>query len=1072
MSRRDLEDVYPLSPLQQGILFHALYSRHQAMYVEQFPMVLEGELDVAAWGRAFASVVARHPALRTAFVWEKVPQPLQAVFPRAEPDVTVLDWSDADEAAFTARLTTWVLQDRRRAFDLKKPPLVRLALMRLGPARTAMVITFHHAVLDGWSLPLLFADWGEFYRRETEGGAVDLAPAPKYRDYVAWLARQDAAAAERFWCAALDGFAAPTPLPLDRGGAGVAETHEMVKVALPAASVDRLTAFARAHAVTPGTLVQAAWALVLAAFSGEKDVVFGTTVSGRPADLAGVERTVGLFINTLPVRAVVDPDRPVGDWLAALQRAHAEAQAFSHARLVDVHGWSAVPRDRPLFESLLVYESYPLGTSDDDGLKTRPAPVKIAERTNYPLALVVTPWGGLELRLTYDTRRFTEADALRILTAVAAALEGLAEDADRPLAAVSLVSPDDRDAQETWGTGAAARFAAPVHRSVESIVDETPDATAIEFGQRAWTYAEVDRRADALAARLRSIGVGPESRVAIHLHRSIDLPVAALAVLKAGGCCVPVDPAYPAARVAWMLEDCRPAAVVTTADLASGLSVEAPIVRIDEVGDDAGKGEGVRSTDVDPDHPAYVLYTSGSTGRPKGVAMPHGALATLVEWQVGRWAGDRPRTLQFAPASFDVWFQEVFATWRAGGTLVGVDDETRRDPRALAAFVRERRIARLFLPFSALQALAESAVSAGDAHLPELRAVAAAGEALVGTPPLRDFFRANPRARLENQYGPTETHVASVHTLAEDAAAWPALPPVGRPVDGAVLRVLDASMRPLPAGAPGELWVGGNCLARGYIDRPAITAERFVPDPLTPVPGARLYRTGDRARWTAEGEIEYLGRADEQVKVRGVRVEPGEVEAAIASHPGVLHAAVAARGEGIARRLVAYVAGRSAEIDLDAVRAHAAARLPDAMVPTAWMAVDRLPATPSGKVDRRALPDPDPSAAGPPRVEPRTDTERRLAAVWTELLGGTGPGAGDSFFALGGHSLLAMRLATRVRDAFGADLPLRAFFEAPTLEAMAERIDAETDAGLAALLAEVEAMPEDEAKALVERAEA
>ncbi|HEU4454354.1 MAG TPA: amino acid adenylation domain-containing protein [Longimicrobium sp.] len=513
------------------------------------------------------------------------------------------------------------------------------------------------------------------------------------------------------------------------------------------------------------------------------------------------------------------------------------------------------------------------------------------------------------------------------------------------------------------GAGAAARRdqAGVVHEMFAAAAAASPDAVAVELGAERVTYADLDARANRLARRLRRLGVGPDERVALALERSVEMVVAVLGVLKAGGCYVPVDPAYPARRIAHMLEDSRASVLVTTSALAARLPAGASAVLAVDADADlvAREASTAPAVEVDAENLAYVLYTSGSTGLPKGAALPHRALASLLRWQLRRWgAGAAARTLQFASLSFDVSFQEIFSTWCAGGTLVLVDDPTRRDAHALLAYLRETRVERLFLPFAALQNLAEAAARAG-AALPDLREVATAGEALRATPQLRAFFRLNPRARLENQYGPSETHVVSAHRLAADPDGWPALPPIGAPVDGATLHVLDDRPGAGAPGAAGELYASGAALARGYLGRPALTAERFVPSPFGPA-GARLYRTGDRARWTAGGELEYLGRTDAQVKVRGYRVEPGEVEAAVASHPSVHQAAVAAHGDGAARRLVAYVValpGRTA--DVASLRAHVAARLPEHMVPAAWVALEALPLTPSGKVDRRALPEPE-----------------------------------------------------------------------------------------------------------------
>ncbi|HEU0053826.1 MAG TPA: non-ribosomal peptide synthetase, partial [Longimicrobium sp.] len=572
-----------------------------------------------------------------------------------------------------------------------------------------------------------------------------------------------------------------------------------------------------------------------------------------------------------------------------------------------------------------------------------------------------------------------------------------------------------------------------------------------------------------LARRLRALGVGPDARVAISLERAPAMAVAVLGALKAGGCYVAVDPAYPADRRAAMLADAEARVVITQSSLLPDLprTGAAPLVVDEEGRIDGDEGEGEPfSAEVDPESLAYLLYTSGSTGRPKGVAMPHHALSRLLDWQLARWGdGAAARTLQFASLSFDVSFQEMFATWASGGTLVLVDEWTRRDPHALLAHLREEKVERLFLPFAALDALAEAAEGA-DARLPHLRQVITAGEALRVTARVRAFFAANPQAALENQYGPSETHVVSAHAVDGRANAWEALPPIGRPVRGTRLYVLDRGLRPAPAGAPGDLYAAGESLARGYLGRPGLTAERFVPDPFSDVPGARMYRTGDRALWRDDGALEFRGRADEQVKVRGHRVEPGEVEVALAAHAGVGAAAVVAREDGRGgARLDAYVVAREgASVDAEALREHLRGRLPEYMVPGTVTVLDAFPLTPSGKVDRRALPVPAAEAEAS-FVAPGTPTEVELAAVWADLLGAERVGAGDHFFRLGGHSLLVTRLVGRLRTTMDVEVPVRTLYETPILSAQAAVIDQLREAELERLVAELEEMSEEEARA-------
>ncbi|HST57442.1 MAG TPA: amino acid adenylation domain-containing protein, partial [Longimicrobium sp.] len=568
------------------------------------------------------------------------------------------------------------------------------------------------------------------------------------------------------------------------------------------------------------------------------------------------------------------------------------------------------------------------------------------------------------------------------------------------------------------------------------------------------TYGELEARANRLARHLRGLGVGPDARVGVCLQRGPELMVGVLGILKAGGAYVPLDPAYPAERLAYMLEDSAARVLLTQASLAERLPAGgAATVRLDADAAAIGRESGERlGVPVGPGNLAYVIYTSGSTGRPKGVAMPHRPLVNLLAWQDR--TGHAPAgavTLQFTSISFDVSFQEIFSTWCTGGTLVLASEEVRTDPPRLARVLEAERIERLFLPFIALQHLAEAAVELGIAPA-SLVEVITAGEQLRVTEPIRRWFAAMPGCVLVNQYGPSETHVVSARVLEGEPAGWPLLPSIGAPVANTQLYVLDRHLEPAPIGVPGELLLGGDAVARGYLERPGLTAERFVPDPFGE-PGGRLYRTGDRARWLAAGEVEFLGRTDEQVKIRGFRIEPGEVEAALSDHPEVREAVVVVREDAPGdRRLVAYVvAGESAAVTPAELRAHLKGRLPEYMVPSAVVRLESLPLTPSGKVARRALPAPEYAEAETGHVAPRTPAEEVLAGIWGEVLRLDRVGVEASFFELGGHSLLATRVVSAVREAFGVELPLRALFEGPTVAEMASAVEEMRRAGLPVL---------------------
>ncbi|HEX2191399.1 MAG TPA: amino acid adenylation domain-containing protein, partial [Longimicrobiaceae bacterium] len=1053
---RGVEDVYPPTPMQEGMLFHSLLAPRGGAYVGQFMYDLLGELDADAFLRAWAATVQRHAVLRTAFRWGGGERPFQVVRREVEPPVRVEDWSALTDADRESRLEAFLAADREAGFDPARAPLTRLALFRTGDDSWRLVWTHHHLLLDGWSLPLVFRDVGLFYHAFARGGEAALPPARPFRDYVAWLQRQDLAAAEEFWRAQLAGMEGPTPfgvdaapaLPGGEAGFGRTETRLPVDVSV------RLQELARGAGLTLNTVVQGAWALLLSRYSGEQDVTFGATVSGRPAEVEGIEGMVGLFINTLPVRVPVPADAPALPWLRALQERQARLREFEYSPLAQVQRWSGV-QGAPLFESILVFENYPveeaLAELPESGFRVRT--VAGIEQADYPLTLTATMLGAermLRLHAEYARARFDADTAGRLLEHLGAVLSAWAAEPEAPLGSVVLLGPGERErVLEEWNRTERPYPAGTVHALVAAQAARTPDAPALRFRGETLAYGELERRANRLAHHLRALGVGPETRVGVCLERTPELVVALLGVLKAGGAYVPLDPAYPAERLAYMLGDAAAPVVVTQSALAGRLPAEgvAAVLVDAERGAVAARPETAPESGVLPENLSHVIYTSGSTGRPKGVMVRHASTATLLHWLRETVSDEERAAVLFSTSvSFDVSVAEVFGALAWGGTLVLVENALE-----LAA-VEEPVVHASMVPTAAAELLRTGGIPR------TVRTLNLGGEPL--HPELaRALYALDHVEAVGNLYGPTEDTTYSTYWRVERGAARMR---VGRPVANTRAYVLDAELRPVPAGVPGELYLAGDGLARGYLDRPGLTAERWLPDPFGG-PGGRMYRVLDRVRWTAEGELEYLGRTDFQVKVRGFRVEPGEVEAALREHPEVREAVVMARPDAAGEpRLVAWTVAAGAEAaDPAELRRHLSERLPAHLVPSAFVAVDALPLTPSGKVDRRALPAPEGTAGAREYVAPRDTVEELLAATVAEVLGLPRVGVHDSFFEIGGHSLLATRVVSRVRKLFGVELELRTLFEAPTVEQLA--------AHLSALLPAMEELDDPEVAAELER---
>ncbi|MEV4921456.1 non-ribosomal peptide synthetase [Streptomyces roseoverticillatus] len=1046
MSRADesgLEEILPLSPLQEGLLFHSAFDDQLPdVYTVQLVLSLQGHLDVAALQSAAAALLRRHANLRAGFRQEDADHPVQVI-----PREVALPWREVDLNGMSdqeAELARLLAEDRARRFDPARPPLLRFTLIRTAPALHRLVFTHHHLLLDGWSLPILMRELFALYAQNSLGGAdIALPPPVPYRNYLTWLVSQDRDAAEKAWQEALTGIEEPTLLaPVSATGGAVLPAE--VTGELPETLTAALTAWARRHELTLNTVVQGVWGTLLGRLLHRHDVVFGATVSGRPPEVPGIEDMVGLFINTLPVRVRWDDTESWAEMLTRLQDEQSALLEHQHLGLAEIQQIAGVRR---LFDTTTVFESYPV----DAGALEKTAPalqlvdIEAADGTHYPLSLAVIPGRGLRLRLQYRPDVVERHAAEAVVTRLRLLLEAVVTRPEQAIGRVDLLTAEERAGLLGFTAGPTPDRSLP--GLFEAQVKESPHAVAVLHDGAEITYEELNARANQLARVLVRRGAGPDRLVAVALPRSVDVVVGLLAVLKAGGVYLPVDPEYPAERIAFMLADARPAYVLSDAvtaprlpDLGGVPSLLVDRLRLDRE-DSTDITDADRPAPLSLEQLAYVIYTSGSTGRPKGVMMSGGALANLLAWHAAAMpAGPGARVAQFTAISFDVSVQEILSTLVSGACLVIPPEDVRRDAAAFVAWLRRHEAGKLFAPSLVIEALCEAAVEGGET-LPALVDVAQAGEALRLSEPVRRFHR-GVRRRLHNHYGPAETHVVTAFTLPDEEAEWPGAAPIGRPIRNAGTYVLDAGLRLVPPGVVGELYLAGAQLARGYLQRPGLTAGRFVANPFGG-PGARMYRTGDLVRWDFAGNLEYVGRADRQVKVRGFRIEPGEIEAALARHQDVGQAAVLAREDRPGdTRLVAYVVpGPGRRVQLPELRRHLAALLPDYMLPSAVLELGSLPLTANGKLDRDALPAPE---AGTPSTggAPGNSWEEVLAGLFAEVLQLPSVGIHDDFFALGGHSLLATRLINRIRSVRGTELPVRALFQSPTVAGLAAAVDA------------------------------
>jgi amino acid adenylation domain-containing protein len=1035
---------------------------------------LQGPIVVSALRDSLGDVVARHDALRTTFNVEDG-GPVQRVTPATGVLLPIVTCAGDDEAARRSAAYRQAEIEVAKPFDLAAGPLLRAILLRINNTEHLLVVTVHHIVCDAWSLDLFRRDLANFYEERLSGRSPDLpAPVLQYGDYARWQRRwlQGDVQAKliAYWRDKLDGAPAILELPFDRPRPPVLSFHGGVHpFAIPRETSAALRDLGRSEHATAFMVMLAVFKALLHRYTGRNDLVVGTPAANR--DRSELEGLIGLFLNTLVLRTRLSRDVTFRELLARVRTTTLEA--FEHQDLPFEKLVEELQPDRnlnvnPLFQVLFVLQTALHGaaaTADStmDTVSTGTA--------KFDLSLYMTDTAG-EIAGTWEYARdlFDENTIARLTQHFLTLARAIAANPDARLADLPLLTPEETQAFAVWN---ATRVEYPAnlcaHQLCEAQASATPDAPAVVFAGETLTYRQINRRANRLAHRLRSIGVGPEVAVGICIERSVEMIVALLGVLKAGGFSVPLDTAYPVERLAYMLDNAVAPVVIVQERLACVLPEDyrGTVIRIDA--DDVLE----RMPDADlacighPDNLAYVIYTSGSTGLPKGVGMSHRSLTNLTVWQNAiNPLGPGERTLQYNSFSFDVSVLEVLSTLSTAGTLVLMSDAVRRDVAALADLLAKERVRRLFMPYTALARLAEYAAGRTDLGF-SLAQVVSTGEPLQVNTPLVRFFEKLPGCRLHNEYGPTETHFVTEHTLERDSHSWPRLPAVGRPIANANVYILDANLERVPIGVVGELYAGGLAVARGYVGKPAMTAERFIPDPFGGAPGARLYRTGDLARFRPDGTVELLGRRDHQVKVRGFRIELGEVEIALARHPDVETAVVSAYGTDAGNRhLVAYVVPKPARAPTGiALRQMLLEKLPEHMVPSRFVMMAALPLGATGKVDRYRLPDPASlglNADAYDAVAPRNRMEEQLARMWCQLLLRERVGVHDNFFALGGHSLSAVQLTTRIRDHFAIEVPIQRIFEAPTLAELAlvvlqmEAAAADPDE-LARLLDEIEA---------------
>lgn len=1033
MSKKLIDDMYPLSPMQEGMLYHYIANRNTKEYFEQITFELKGAFDLEKFELAWNYLIQSCGVLRTIFQWREVKKPIQIVLKKRPMRIEFIDLSHVLDQK-EQRLAEIKANDLQAGFDLERGPLTRITVCRFSDEKHVLIWSFHHIILDGWSMAILMKDIFLIYNQLLQGQTPQFAPKFQYKEYIRFLVKQDQNSAKQYWHQYLQNFTEPTYLPTDFPKRSMIENIEEQIFSLDVDQYQKLQQIAKQYDVTVNVIFQIAWGIVLRKYTFSDDVVFGATVSGRPHELDGISESVGLFINTVPVRINRFADQTIVELLQRHMADSFERQDYEYLSLTDIHAQSELSGQSPLFDHIIVFENYPveesLTTAHPHGLEI--VNTTSHEMTNFDLTVIVMMADTLKVRLNYNKDIFKAETISRLSAHFSNILHSIITNPEVRVSELIMLSPKEMEQLLQSARGSEQEYEQKcIHQRFEDQVEKTPDAIALIFEGYTLTYRELNQRANNLARQIQKQAVVPDTIVGIMVDRSLEMVIGILAILKAGGAYLPIDPQYPNERIEYMLQESEAKILLTQDDCIDDIDFSGTTINIQDQTVYSGDGTNLANVNT-PQDLVYVIFTSGSTGKPKGVMIEHQNVANLIQFEHAKTNVDyRTKILQFASISFDVSFQEIFSTLLAGGQLYLVSQERRDQIPKLFEYVDEEGIEVLFLPTALVKYIFSETEYSG--HLPEsVKHIIAAGEQLIVSAKLREYIQKH-QIFLHNHYGPSETHVVTTLTMSPNKEIAD-LPTIGRPIDNTQIYIVDRDRQLQPRGIMGELCIGGKSVGRGYLHRADFTEEKFIPF----IDGTRLYRTGDIARWKEDGTIEFLGRMDQQVKIRGFRIELGEIEGALLNHKQLREVVVIDHKDDQNNRcLVAYYVADS-ELTVSEFRDFLSQKLPDYMIPGYFIKLTQIPLTSNGKVNRRALPKPDGKiVTGAEFVAPRNAVEERLSKIWAELLQVEKVGILDHFFELGGHSLKATVLTARIFKEFNVEIPVQQIFKTPTVQALA-----------------------------------
>ncbi|WP_426982596.1 amino acid adenylation domain-containing protein [Bacillus cabrialesii] len=1031
-----IQDIYPLSYMQEGMLFHSLLQKDSRAYVEQASFTIEGKVNPQYFQNSINALVARHDIFRTIFISQNVSSPQQVVLRERnvivqEKDITYLN--EEKQSQFIEQLKE---EDRAQGFHLQKDMLMRITLIQTGEGQYTCIWTFHHIMMDGWCLSIVLKEFLHIYASYVNESAISLNPVQPYGRYIKWLMEQDKEQAVSYWEHYLSGHEQQTMLPKQKKTKGRSR-QEHVTFSFSKEESSRLSELAAKEEVTLSTIFHTIWGILLQKYNNNDDAVFGSVISGRPAEIEGIEQMVGLFINTIPVR-VQGEKTPFLQLIKDMQKDRLAAEAYSYHPLYEIQARSAVKQG--LIDHILVFENYPVQQEIQMLNKQEHASdlfqihnFTVADETNYSFYLMVAPGEEIHIKMSYDAEQHDRSFVLSVKGHLLNAVSQILNNPNLPPSEIDITT--DHEKQQLIGKIADhAPVYETIHAMFEAQAEKTPDAYAVIDQACSLTYRELNKSANRLARELRMKGVARQEPVAIMMERSAAFITGVLGILKAGGAIVPIDPYYPADRISYILNDCGCSHVVSQAHLSSSLGNNYFITHAEDI-ESQEDGSNLQSVN-NADDLLYMIYTSGTTGKPKGVQFEHRNMANLLKFEYTHSGIDfEADVLQFATPAFDVCYQEIFSALLKGGTLHIVPEAIKRDVPQLFAFINKHQTNIVFLPTAFIKMIFSERQFANSFPY-GVKHLIAAGEQLM----ISDLFQGVLRERgihLHNHYGPSETHVVSTYTI-HPGDPIPEFPPIGKPIGCTDLYILNHQKQLQPCDVPGELYISGASVARGYVNHDKLTHDKFLSDPFRP--GAIMYRTGDLARRLEDGNIEYIGRADNQVKIRGYRIEPQEIEVTLMNHPDIKETAILIRQDRSGEHeLCAYYCSVQ-KLDAIDLRRYMASELPEYMIPAKWVWVDSIPLTPNGKVDQSALPEPDASISGHPYTAPRNLLEAKLSQIFEDVLKNGLIGIQDNFFDHGGHSLKATVLMSRIAKEFHVQVPLKDIFAHPTVEELASII--------------------------------